>query len=65
MKLTRRFNLFWAGLSIKCLLFRNKYKVKPTVSRSLTGEDKQHGKRIHKITVLFRKNKEDSNNNLI
>jgi NMD protein affecting ribosome stability and mRNA decay len=37
-------------------LFRNKYKIKPKVSRSLTGEDKQLGKRIYKITVCLKIN---------
>lgn len=36
--------------------FRNKYKIKPKVSRSLTGENKQLGKRIYKITVLLKIN---------
>ena len=35
--------------------FRSKYKVKPKVTKSLTGEDKQKGKRIYKLTVLLRK----------
>jgi NMD protein affecting ribosome stability and mRNA decay len=36
--------------------FRNKYDIKPKVSRSLTGENKQLGKRIYKITVLLKIN---------
>ncbi len=37
-------------------LFRNKYKIKPKVSKTLTGENKQIGKRIYKLTVLLKIN---------
>ncbi|MBT3691567.1 hypothetical protein HOG16_05000 [Candidatus Woesearchaeota archaeon] len=37
-------------------LFRNKYKIKPKVSKMLTGENKQIGKRIYKLTVLLKIN---------
>ncbi len=37
-------------------LFRNKYDIKPKVSRSLTGENKQLGKRIYKLTVSLKIN---------
>ena len=37
-------------------LFRNKYKIKSKVSNTLTGENKQIGKRIYKITVLLKIN---------
>jgi NMD protein affecting ribosome stability and mRNA decay len=36
-------------------LFKNKYKTKPKITKSLTGENKQKGKRIYKLTVLLRK----------
>jgi NMD protein affecting ribosome stability and mRNA decay len=36
--------------------FKNKYKIKPKMSKTLTGEDKQAGKRIYKTTILFRIN---------
>jgi len=35
-------------------LFRDKYKKRPVITRSLTGEDKQLGKRIYKLTVCLR-----------
>lgn len=44
-------NKFAVSLAKK---FRNKYKVKPKVTRSLYTEDKQKGKRIHRLTVLLR-----------
>ncbi len=37
-------------------LFRNKYKIKPKISKSLTGEDKTAGKRVYKLTVLLKIN---------
>ncbi len=37
-------------------LFRNEYKIKPKVSKTLTGEDKAAGKRIYKLTVLLKIN---------
>jgi NMD protein affecting ribosome stability and mRNA decay len=37
-------------------MFRDEYKIKPKVSKTLTGEDKPAGKRIYKLTVLLKIN---------
>jgi NMD protein affecting ribosome stability and mRNA decay len=37
-------------------IFREKYKIKPKVSKSLKGENKQAGKLIYKLTVLLKIN---------
>lgn len=37
-------------------IFRDRYKIKPKITKSLVGENKQLGKRIYRLTVLFKIN---------